>query len=411
MGEVVIVGGGHGGVQAAASLRQYGYRGGITIVSDEPGLPYQRPHLSKSYLAGALAADGLLLRSIRFYDEQAISLVTDVVESVDRSDRCVRLESGVVLHYEQLILATGARNRPLGVPGMDLDGVLGLRTLADADCLRERFRKAERIVVIGAGFIGLECAAVACGLGLEVTVVEALERPMSRALSAHTAEHLALVHRRNEVRLHFGSEVTRLIAGRDALSSNQVVAVELSTGTVLRADLVTVGIGVVPNVELATASGLEVDDGIVVDEHLQTSDAAIFAIGDCARYPSTHARRAVRLESVQNAVDQGRCVAACILGEPARYGALPWFWSEQFDIKLQIAGLATAGDRALAMRSKDPSRFSVLRFAGDRLVAVESVNRPGDHAAARRMLAREQPITATEAGAASFELTSAYRSG
>jgi 3-phenylpropionate/trans-cinnamate dioxygenase ferredoxin reductase component len=377
---VVIVGAGQAGYQVAASLRDKGYPGRVVLVGNEPGIPYQRPPLSKAYLTGALPDARLALRPMTFYAKHDIDLIAGDAVGIDRERHRLRLADGRELAYGHLVLATGARNRELPVPGAQLDGVLGLRTKADADRIRQHLGTARDIVVIGGGFIGLEFAASAAKLGLTVTVVEVAERVMRRAVSPIVSQHYEALHERH------GNRVVRGVAVSGLHGTKHVTAVELADGTVLLAGVVVVGVGVVPNTELAAAAGLAVDDGVVVDAHMSTSDDDISAIGDCAAYPSTHTGGHVRLESVQNAVDHARCLAARLTGTAEPYTALPWFWSEQFDARLQIAGISAGYDSSVVRGDPAAGAFSVFCFRGERLVAVESVNRVPDHMAARRLL-------------------------
>jgi 3-phenylpropionate/trans-cinnamate dioxygenase ferredoxin reductase subunit len=400
---IVVAGAGQAGFQLAASLREGGFREPITLVGDETALPYQRPPLSKAYLAGKTDREGLLLRQPGFFAEHAITHRPGIrATAIDRAARRLHLSDGDSLAYDHLVLATGARNRPLPVPGADLGGVHQLRGLADADALRAEIAAAQAIVVVGAGFIGLEFAAVAAGSGLPVTVIEAAERPMARAISPEMGAFFCTAHEAMGVRFAFGAGVTA-ITGRDG----RAAGVTLADGRALPADLVLVGIGVLPNRELAVEAGLPAEDGVHVDAFLATPDPAISAIGDCARFPSPFARGltpdgTVRIESVQNAIDQGRCVAARLLGKPAAYGALPWFWSDQGPHKLQIAGLSGPGD-ASVVRGLGGA-FSVFRFRDGRLSAVESVDRAGDHMIARRLLAAGTPLTPDQAADPGFDL-------
>nr|WP_253865771.1 FAD/NAD(P)-binding oxidoreductase [Prauserella halophila] len=379
-----MIGAGHAGVQTAEALRTMGHTGPLTLVGDEPALPYQRPPLSKEHLDIA-DAEPLPLRGTQFFTEQQIQLCTGVtVTMIDRSSSRVHLSDGRELPYDCLVLACGAANRSLPVPGSDLDGVHSLRTLADAEAVRAAMAGCESALVVGAGFIGLEFAAAARKRGLPVTVVEAAERPLGRALSAEMAEHITEAHRSNGVDLRLGAGVTAF------LGDNGRVRGAIGTdGTEYTADLVLVGVGVVPRDELAVQAGLAVDNGIVVDEHLRTSDPDIYAIGDCASFPHLFTGTRVRLESVQNATDQARHVAAAVLGreDPGGYREVPWFWSHQGQLKLQIAGLRSSDDRALVLGDPADGKFSVCSYRGQRLVAVESLNRPADHMAARRLLA------------------------
>lgn len=381
---VVIVGAGHGGFQLALALRQSGFSGAIHLVGDEPHLPYQRPPLSKAALAEGADVSSLWHRPEAFYAAERIDLTMGTrVEAIDRAARRVRLSSGADLAYGALVLATGARNRRLAVPGAELDGVVYLRTATEAADLGARLAGARRLVVVGAGFIGLEVAAVARARGLDVTVLEREQRVLARAVSPALSERVEAVHRGLGTRLVFGCAV-RAITGRE-----RVEAVETADGTRYPADLVLVGIGVEPNGELAAAAGLEVAGGIVVDARLGTSDPSIFALGDCAVHPNPFADRPLRLESVQNATDQARLLARRLMGQPVEpYGAVPWFWSDQGPLKLQIAGLTAGHDAARVIEGTGPHEVSILCFRAGRLVGVESLNRAGDHMAARQVLSR-----------------------
>lgn len=399
---ILVVGAGQAGFQAAASLREAGFSGPLTLIGEEAPPPYQRPPLSKAYLAGKTDARGLLLRQETFFAEHAIALRRARAAGIDRAERRVRLEDGGSLAYDHLILATGTRNRALPVPGADLAGVHGLRTLDEADALKNALEHAQRIVVVGAGFIGLEFAAVCAGRGLSVTVIEAADRVMARAVSPETSEAFAAFHEAAGVTILFGAGV-----GAIEGAEGRVASVTLADGKTLPADLVLVGIGVVPNQELAAEAGLTVHDGIEVDAFLGTGDPAISAIGDCARFPTRFAAGLpggdrVRIESVQNAVDQGRCLAARLTGRPSAYDAVPWFWSDQGPRKLQIAGLGSPDDTSVVRRTG--AGFSVFRFRGGHLSAVESVDRPADHMAARRILTAGRSLTPEQAADPAFDL-------
>ena len=401
---VVIVGAGHAGFQLAASLRQHGFDGTIRLLSDEPALPYQRPPLSKEYLEGKIGLDLLLMRPEAFYRDHHIDyLPGSGVAEIDRSGRRVQLASGKRLEYGNLVLATGARNRVPPLPGVELDGIAYLRTLAETDVLRERLKGAENIVVIGAGFIGLEFAAVAHGQGKPVHIVELTDRAMGRVVSVATSRYFAEAHARTGVQFSFGAQAAR-IGGRDG----RVDHVELSDGRRLPADLVLISIGVVPNGELAAAAGLAVANGIVVNEELLTADPLIAAIGDCASFPSRHAQgQPTRLEAVQNAADHARCVADRLVGKPHPYTALPWFWSEQGALRLQIAGLCTGHDRTVLRGSPESGEFSVFCYQGEELLGVESINKPADHAHSRRLLAAGRQVSPDQAADPDFDLRAA----
>ncbi|HXR70950.1 NAD(P)/FAD-dependent oxidoreductase [Actinocrinis sp.] len=384
---IVIVGAGQGGMQAAASLRDAGFDGPVTLVGAEPQPPYDRPPLSKQYLNGEVDAAALALRTPAFYQNQDIDLRVDTrVAGIDRANAAVVLDSGARLPYERLILATGSIPRRLPVPGADHPGVLVLRTLAQARVLRDRLAAPRRVVVIGAGFTGLEVAAAARSAGHEVTVIEALDRVLARAVSVPVSEHVTRLHRGRGVDIRFGRQVEAIEGEADG----PLRAVRLAGGESVPADLVVVGIGVVPDTALAAEAGLAVANGVVVDAYLRTSDPAIHAIGDCALFPSPFADDPLRLESVQNAVDQAKCAAEFIAkdGLAARpYSAVPWFWTDQYSDKLQIAGITTGHDRTELAGDPEQGRFSVHCFRGERLVGVESINRPAEHIKARRQLA------------------------
>jgi len=401
---VVIVGAGHGGFQLAASLRQHGFDGRVVLVGDEPSLPYQRPPLSKDYLDGKIGLDLLLMRPETFFAEHRIELVGGVaVTAIDRAAKSVRLADGKRLEYSRLVLATGARNRVPQLPGIELDGVCYLRNLAETEALKERLAACRHAVVIGAGFIGLEFAAIARGKGKPVHIVELVDRVMARVVSPDTSAHFAGAHRAAGVEFSFGARIERL--GGEGGKVDHVV---LQDGRTLPANLVVVSIGVVPNEELAAAAGLAVENGISVNAELLTADPNISAIGDCASFPSRHSLKSpVRLEAVQNAADHARCVADRLMGKPAPYAALPWFWSEQGAQRLQIAGLTTGFQQVVLRGNYEGGEYSAFCYAGDRLLGIESVNKPADHAFARRLLATGRGVTPQQAADESFDLRAA----
>lgn len=392
---VVVVGAGQAGCQVAVSLREQGHRGPITLIGDESSKPYQRPPLTKAYLAGETDLAGLVLRQDSYYEDHGIKLVTNErVIGVDRSARVAVLGCTRTISYDHLVFATGARPRPLPIPGAE--HVLNLRTVADADAIRQRLEGEVGldVVVIGGGFIGLEFAAVVRKLRHEVTVVEAQPRVMQRAVSAATAQHLVSRHRSEGVQILTGTGVASVKEG----------FVELADGTVLVADLVVAGIGVIPNTEVAQRAGLAVDNGIVVDAHLRTVDPRIHAVGDCARFASPIAGGLIRLESVQNATDQATAVAAAILGSAEPYTALPWFWSDQYDVKLQTAGLTNGHDRTVTVGDPAEGRFSVFCFKNDRLIGIEAYNRPIDFLMGRRILEGGNSLTPEIVARPGFDL-------
>lgn len=379
---VVIIGAGHAGVQLADSLRAEGYTGPLTLVGDEEHLPYQRPPLSKDFMAEA-TGEALPLRGESFYPGQSVELVAGRVARIDRAGRRVRLAAGSDLRYDRLVFATGARNRTLSAPGSELSGIHHLRTLDDALAIQTQLAEASRAVVVGAGFIGLEFAAAARARGLEVTVLEAGSRPLGRALSGESAEHLTERHRADGIQLLVETGVSAFIG-----AGGRIDSVLDTSGSTHPADLVVCGVGVRPNTELAAESGLLVEDGIVVDEFLRTSDPAIHAIGDCCRFPA-HGLGPRRLESVQNATEQAKHLAKVLTsGKDSEFVSVPWFWSQQGKIKIQIVGLLDAADEMIVRGDPETGKFSVCAFAAGRLTCVESINSVADHMAARRILER-----------------------
>ncbi|NIK48228.1 3-phenylpropionate/trans-cinnamate dioxygenase ferredoxin reductase subunit [Variibacter gotjawalensis] len=380
-------------------MRDEKFDGRIVLVGDEPELPYQRPPLSKAYMNRTMLDSGIYLRPDTFFAQHNIELMTGaMVTRVDRVAKQIALGSGGRLDYDHLVLATGARNRLLPVPGNELDGVVYLRSLADARSVRERIDMVQNIVVVGAGFIGLEFAAVAAKRGKKVTVIESTERAMGRAISREISDFFQDAHRAWGTELLFGTTLKR-IDGDDHVSE-----VETSDGRVIPADLVAVGIGVVPNTELASDAGLRVANGIVVDTQLSTADAAISAVGDCVNFPSHFAGASVRLESVQNAVDQGKAIAARLMGKSISYNAVPWFWSDQGDLKLQMVGLTAGHDQTVVRGDPAERAFSVFCFQGGKLLGIETVNRASDHVMGRRLLAQPTSLSPDEVAAENFDL-------
>lgn len=384
--KLVVIGAGHAGVELAASLRQKGFGGSIDLVSDEVPIPYQRPPLSKDYIKRP--GNPLVLKPARFYDEQNVTLRTGVrAESIERVARKVRLSDGTLLDYDHLVIATGARNRRPPVPGLDHPDVIELRSLADAERIVARIGSWRRVAIVGGGFIGLEAAGLFSAMGIAIDVVEMAPRLMARAVSPTVSAWFRDFHHGHGVQLHMPQQV----AAVDHRDGRAIVS--LAGGDRIEADAVLLAAGVVPNTELAAAAGLEVANGIVVDALLSTSDPAISAIGDCAAYPSAHLPGMARLESVQNAGDHAKALAARLTGEARPYDALPWFWSIQGEARLQIAGLARPGMSEVVRGTTAGGKFSVFLFEGDRLRAVESVNAPADHMIARRLIVQDVPVT------------------
>jgi 3-phenylpropionate/trans-cinnamate dioxygenase ferredoxin reductase subunit len=384
---VLIIGAGQAGGEAAQRLRQGGFEGELTLIGEEPCPPYQRPPLSKAYLSSDMDMERLLLRPASLYADERIALLAPVrTVWIDRAGKRVRLEGGRELPYDALVLATGARPRPLPIVGADLEGVHMLRTAADVDAIRPRFVAAAKLVVVGAGYIGLEVAAVARKLGLDVTVIETAVRPLARVTSPEVAGFFLDEHTRQGVRFVLGGQPA-LIKGR-----THVTAVALADGTEIPADLVIAGIGVTPETTLAQQCGIELANGIVTDKQCRTSDPAIFAIGDCAARPMAHfGDRLQRLESVHNAIEGAKIVAATLLGKEQSVET-PWFWSDQYDLKLQIAGLFQGYDKVVLRGSPAERAFAAFYYKGPRLIAVDAINRPGEYLGAKTLIQRGQTI-------------------
>jgi len=378
---IVIIGGGHGGSQIAASLREKGHDGPVTLVTDENEIPYQRPPLSKAYLKEP-GHDLLPLRPQSFYDKNGITLrLGSTATGIDRRAKTIALIGGETLPYEKLAIAVGSRPRVPQIAGLDLDGVFYLRNANDARWLRSRLSDAQAVVIVGGGFIGLEIAATARHLGKAVTVLEAADRLMGRVVHPHISTHFLNLHQGWGSDIRFKTPVGAIL-GEDG----KVAAVATATGERIAADVVVIGIGIVPNIEMAGAAGLAIDNGILVDEVMATSDPDIVAIGDCVSFDHWGLKRRVRLESVQNAVDQGKTAAATLVGKREPFRAVPWFWSDQGDVKLQMVGLSVDASQSVLRGRPENGAFSVFHFAGDRLVAIDSVNRPADHMVGRRLI-------------------------
>ncbi len=386
---ILVLGAGQAGFQVAASLRDFGYRGCVTLVGDEPHWPYRRPPLSKGYLEGSDSAGTLALRLGA--NQESLELVMRLGKkglAIDRSSNIVTLDSGERIGYDHLVIAMGATPRALRVPGVHLEGVLSLRTVEHAEALRNLFREPGDMVVIGGGFIGMEVAAVAAKAGQRVTVVEAEDRVMSRVVAPEISGYVASEHAAHGV---------SIMTGRCAVAfhgrSGRVSAVELDDGVRLPARIVLVGVGVSPNIALAEEAALTVDNGIVVDGSLLTSDERISAIGDCSSFPSVHARRRVRLESVQNAVDQAKYVAGRLTGMMGEvYQGTPCFWTRQYSTSIQIAGIGDGNDERWVSGDPASGKFSIFRFNGGTLSCVESVNSSADHAAVRKLFSGGMPL-------------------
>lgn len=378
---IVIIGGGQAGLSAAAELRKRKYEGPVTVLAGEAALPYQRPPLSKTYLSGEMALDRLWLKPEAFYAKAGIDLRTGArAHAIDRARCEVICEDGARIGYDDLILATGGEARRPPIPGAGLEGVHVLRTLAEADALSAALEQARTLVIIGAGYIGLEVAASSRKRGKQVVVLEAADRPMSRTASALLSGWFGAIHRGYGVDLRVGAAVNR-IEGETRVTGVKVA------DEVIEADLVLIAAGLSPNVDLAQAAGLEVSDGIEVDGHARTSDPHIYAVGDVARFTLARYGRSVRLESVHNAIEQAKAAARAILGEGEAYDPVPWFWSDQYELKLQIAGLIEGADTMVRRGDPEEGRFALFHLQDGALIACEAVNCAPEFMAAQRMIA------------------------
>lgn len=405
MSAAVIIGASHAGVQAAASLRQAGWQEPVILLSAEKDYPYHRPPLSKGYLAGEKDEEQLLLRAPDFYREQGIELrLEDPATSIDPVARKVVTRSGS-FGFEKLLIATGSKARPLPLPGAGAQGTFTLRSMMDARALRDGMRQASAAIIIGGGFIGLEFASTAIRHGLDVTVLEAQPRLLSRSLPAALADFIRDRHVSSGVRFRFGDQVAAF-----EVSGGRVTGVRLGDGQVLAADLVLVGVGGEAETALAQSIGLDLAaGGIHVDGHGQTSRPGIYALGDTAAFHNAYATAPMRLESVQNAVDQAKSAATHVMGGNAPLVAVPWFWTDQYDLKVQMAGLARPGCTEIVRGDPADGAFSVLQLEGDRLVASYTVNRAADHMASRRLISEAPAVNVALASDASVPLLRAVK--
>lgn len=400
---VVIIGAGQGGLQAAESLRSKNYAGEIVLCGDEPHAPYHRPPLSKGLLLGEMSPDQLTIRQAAVFEKKQIQLKTNcAVSTIHRDQKNVTLVNGETLSYDHLILATGALPRALPFDTANIKGLHSLRTLDDVLAIQSALSSAQNLVVIGGGFIGLEMAAVARKLGKQVTVVEYADRLMARVVSPEVSEFYKQLHTAHGCQLLLGSKVTDLQTN----AQGQLVSVKLHSGEALPADLVVLGIGVMPNTALAEQAGLNCEHGIITDRSGRTSDSAIFAIGDCSAQRLADGAL-LRLESVQNAVEMAKACAEAIIGGDQPFTDAPWFWSDQYDIKLQMVGLSSGYDQVVLRGDLDAKKFSYFYFKNGQLLAIDSINASADHMAGRKLLASKNTLTPEQAANLDFELKTA----
>ena len=379
---IVIAGAGHAAGQVVASLQQHKFDGQIALVGDEPYLPYQRPPLSKKFLAGEMPAERLYVKPASFYEDAGVELHLDTtIEALDRETRSLSVSNGDPVSYDALVLALGSRVRRLPVSGTDLEGVHYLRSITDVEAIRADFDKGRRLVVIGAGYIGLEVAAVARQGGLDVTVIEMEDRVMSRVVSPEISDYYQIEHANQGVKLQLSTGVEGINGKK------RVKSVTTSDGEEIPADVVVIGVGIEPNTALARDAGLDVDNGIVVDDHCRTSDPRIYAIGDCTMHPNGIYGRSLRLESVHNALEQAKTAVANICGIDTAYNQVPWFWSDQYDLKLQIAGLSEGYDDVVIRGNPAERSFSCLYLREGQLIAVDAINAPRDFVQSKQLIA------------------------
>lgn len=402
---VLIIGGGIAAAQAAFSLRQQGWGGGVEIVSQEPHLPYNRPPLSKAFLAGEISLDRLFFRPEELYQKNDIALRLDTtVSSIDTQARTISLEDGEQINFSRLILATGTWPRRLNLPGEDYPEIGYLRDIGDVQMMQERFAKDARLLIVGAGYIGLEVAAVAAKHGLKVCVVELADRVMSRVAGTTISGFLENLHKEHGVTFRFNT-------GADGFEKKDgELRTVLSDGSAVPANIVLIGAGAIPNDDLARDAGIAVQDGVIVDEFTRTDHDGVYAIGDCTRHPSRFIDGPMRLESVHNALEQAKTAAAAICGKLKPYDQAPWFWSDQYDIKLQTVGISSQPyDREVVRGDIEQKKFSVFYRQGEKVIAVDSVNAPTDHMVARRLVGGDILLDDAQLTDPGFDLKSVLR--
>jgi 3-phenylpropionate/trans-cinnamate dioxygenase ferredoxin reductase subunit len=387
MSGVVIIGAGHAAGQAAASLRQAKYAGDITIVGDEAHIPYQRPPLSKAYLKGDQSADKVYLRAESFYADRNIAMkLSTRATAIDTTAKTVALSSDETLHYDHLLISTGSRPRKLSIDGSDLPGIHYLRTMDDVDGLRDGMQADANLVIVGGGYIGLEVAAVGRELGLNVHVLEMEERILQRVTTPEMSAYYHQLHEGRGVNIHTNTAVT-------GFAGDGKVQEVLCGDKRFPADIVIVGIGIIPNTELAEAAGIVCDNGIVVDDHCCTSDPNVYAAGDCTNHPNPLLDRRLRLESVPNAMDQARVSTANMLGDDKTYAAIPWFWSDQYELKLQMVGFSADGDAQVLRGDMASNQFAIFYLKDGKVVAADAVNSPKEFMLCKQLVGKSADPT------------------
>ena len=390
MSDIIIVGGGHAAGQAAASLRQEGFPGRITILGDEPHIPYQRPPLSKQYLAGRQGLDRVYLRPQKFYQDKGVAVrAGERVTAVDPKAQKVTTAAGEVLAYDGLLLATGGRARRLNLPGADLAGIHYLRTIADVDAIKAELAPGKTVAIVGGGYIGLEVAAVCIEAGLQVELLEMEQRILQRVATPALSQFYHALHEGRGVRIRTDALVTGFAGNKGDFAGGDPVAAVLCGDERIAADLVVVGVGIIPNTELAEQAGLPCDNGILVDERCRTANANIYAAGDCTNHPNPLLGRRLRLESVPNAMEQARVAAANLCGKEREYAAVPWFWSDQYELKLQMVGFSADGEGEVVRGDKAANRFAVFHLRDGVVVAVDAVNSPKEFMLCRRLIGHQ----------------------
>lgn len=384
---IVIAGAGHAAGQLVSSLKQREFDGEIILIGDEPYLPYQRPPLSKKFLSGELSFERLYVKPANFFEDSNIELRLETsVSAIQCSEQCVQTTDGDDVSYDSLVLSLGARVRRLAINGSELSGIHYLRNIADVNGIRRDIGKKKNVVIVGAGYIGLEVAAVLRQLDLNVTVIEMADRVMSRVVSPEISDFYQLEHVNHGVNLRLSTGITAFHG------DTSVTAVETDDGELIPADMVVVGVGIVPNDELADQAGLDVDNGIVVDEHCRTSDPRVYAVGDCTTHPNPIYGRRLRLESVHNALEQAKTAAANLCGVETKYSDVPWFWSDQYDLKLQIAGLSAGFDEVVIRGEPATRSFACFYLKEKRLIATDAVNSPKEFVQSKALIRAQIPV-------------------